>query len=183
MTKANSDAEIRKQINSLAPTIPVGDGLYLKRLSSGSYAWRYNYTYGGKQKTVAYGTYPSVSLPEARSRHKDTLRQRYDLKDPMAERAAARKVAQAPQAETFKTVAEEWLRKQERGWTYVHYRDVYRSLQMHIYPVIGDLPITGIEPADVLAALRGLDEAGKHETAHRCHQRVDDRPKLTHSGQ
>lgn len=111
MLKANSESEIKKQINSLSPTIAVGDGLHLKRLSSGTYAWRYNYTYGGKQKTVAYGTYPSVSLSEARSRHKDTLRQRYDQKDPMAERAAARLAAQAPQAETFEVVAEEWIRK------------------------------------------------------------------------
>lgn len=172
MLKANSESEIKKQINSLSPTIAVGDGLHLKRLSSGTYAWRYNYTYGGKQKTVAYGTYPSVSLSEARSRHKDTLRQRYDQKDPMAERAAARLAAQAPQAETFEVVAEEWIRKQENAWTYNHYCDVARSLSIHVYPVIGDKPITGIDPADVLAALDGLEKAGKHETAHRCHQRI-----------
>jgi integrase len=172
MPKATNDSEIRKQINSLETTISVGDGLHLKRLASNAYAWRYNYTYAGKQKTVAYGTFPQVSLSEARSRHKETLRQRYDLKDPMAERAAIRKAAQAPLAETFQTVAQEWLRKQEKTWTYNHYRDVARSLDGHVFPVIGKMPITSIDPADVLAALKGLEAAGKHETSHRCHQRI-----------
>ena len=76
MSKASIDAEIRKQIKRLEATIGVGDGLHLKRLPSGAYAWRYSYTHGGKQKTVAYGSYPTVSLAEARSRHKEILRTR-----------------------------------------------------------------------------------------------------------
>lgn len=173
MPKATTDATIRKLINDLAPpSITVGDGLHLKRLPSGAYAWRFNYKHGGKQKTVAYGTFPQVTLAEARSRHKDTQRQRFELKDPMAERAAERKAAKVPQAESFKTVAREWLTKQSVIWTDKHFSSVQGALERHIFPRIGAKPLTAIDAADVLDSLKALDDSGRGETAHRCHQRI-----------
>lgn len=173
MTRATTDAEIRKNIKDLKPTITVGDGIFLKRLPSGNYGWRYNYTHGGKQKTISYGNFPQVCLAEARARHKETQRQRFELKDPMAIRAAERKVANTPPVDDFNTVAREWLDKQSALWTGKHRRCVENALSQHIFPVLGKLPITAIEPADVLRALKTLDDSGRHETAHRCHQRID----------
>jgi len=172
MAKATTYSAIRKLIENLALTISVGDGLHLKRLPSASYSWRYNYTHAGKQKTVAYGTFPQVSLAEARARHKDTLRQRFELKDPMAERAAVRKAAKVPQAESFATVAREWLTKQSVIWTHKHFLSVQGAMERHIFPRIGALPLTAIDAADVLGSLKALDETGRGETAHRCHQRI-----------
>ncbi len=166
MTQATKDAAIRKNIKELKPTIGVGNGLFLKRLASGNYAWRYNYTHGGKQKTVAYGSYPQVSLAEARARHKDTQRERFEHKDPMAIRAAERKVANTPPDDDFNTVAQEWLDKQTVRWTEKHRRCVENALAQHIFPILGKLPITAIEPADVLNDLPSVFRLPRGDEFH-----------------
>lgn len=77
-----------------------GGGLYLHVAPNGGRYWRYNYRFEGKQKTLALGVYPDVSLVKARDRHKEARRLLVDGTDPSAKKQSL--------AKSFETVAREW---------------------------------------------------------------------------
>lgn len=144
-----------------------GGGLYLDVQQAGRY-WRLKYRYAEKEKLLSLGVYPDVSLKEARAGRDEAKRMLADGVDPVAERKAqsARQVSNA--ASTFKAVATEWL-------TDVHMKSVgantypknARRLEMYVFPKLGRRPIAEIEPPDVLAILREIENKGHVENAHR----------------
>lgn len=172
MAKVDVAESIKAQIAQHASSISVGGGLFLKKLASGNYAWRYNYTFGGRQKTASYGLFPEVSCPEAQARHTDDRALLRKGIDPCAERARQRTEVHAPLAPAFKAVADEWLARQSVRWTDRHRDGVERSLVLHVYPHIGREPINRLDSATVLACVRKVEAAGSHETSHRVLQRI-----------
>ncbi|HIO30258.1 tyrosine-type recombinase/integrase [Marinobacter salarius] len=144
-----------------------GGGLYLDVQQAGRY-WRLKYRYGGKEKLLALGVYPEVSLKVARARRDEAKRLLADSIDPMAHRSKTRSKQIEATSNTFKAVALEWLE-------YVHKKSVgettsgrnERRLEMYAYPKLGRSPIAEIEPPDVLAALREIEKKGHLESAHR----------------
>lgn len=144
-----------------------GGGLYLDVQLAGRY-WRMKYRYGGKEKLLAIGIYPLVSLKEARTKRDEAKRLLADNVDPMIHRNISKSERVEASANTFKAVALEWLE-------HVHKKTVgettsgrnERRLEMYAYPKLGRYPISEIEPPIVLEALRDIEKTGHLETAHR----------------
>lgn len=150
-----------------------GAGLYLEVSPAGGRLWRLKYRFAGKEKRLALGAYPEVSLREARDRRDAARGALRDGRDPGAERRQARLAeAQAEQAaaETFRAVAKEWLARNADRWSAGHRGTLWDRLEADILPFLGDCPIAGIEPADVRRCIVRIEERGAPEVARRVLQ-------------
>ena len=146
-----------------------GEGMYLHVKAAGKY-WRMSYRLGGKQKTLAIGVYPEITLAQARARRTEARSLVAQGVDPVRAKHEKRRAQAAEAVHTFKAVAEEWMSKQggvaktqqkRRGW-----------LKNDAYPLIGDIPITKLAPRDVLAVGRRMESRGVHDSAHRVVQLI-----------
>jgi integrase len=148
-------------------------GLRLVVMPTGGKLWRLKYRIDGKEKQLAIGAYPQISLSEARKRRDAARAQIARGEDPSREKQRD-KVRSRIQAEnTFAAIASEFCTKRKRdgdkGWTpATALRNEYvLSLLM---PSIGGIPITEIEPADILDTVRKIEGRGTLETARRSMQ-------------
>jgi len=142
-------------------------GLYLLVTTSGKY-WRLDYRFGNKRKTMALGTYPRVSLKEARGK-REVAKQLLDQNiDPSQRKQADRRKAIAKSnAATFKGVADEWMAKKSAQWVKTTIDNTQAKLDKHILPWVGSRPIADIEASDILSLVQRVEERGTIETAHR----------------
>ena len=143
------------------------DGLYLFIQPNGTKLWRMNYRHLGRQKTLYFGAWPEVGIAAARQLRDNAREQIAAGLDPAAEKridTLARKVAAD---NTFKTIAEEWVAKNEREGRAPITLDKIRWLLGMAYPMIGTLPISKITPQEVLAVLRKVEATGRYESARR----------------
>jgi integrase len=168
-----TDTAVRKAKPSARPAkLSDGGGLHLLLTPSGGRLWRLQYRFGGKQKMLAFGAYPGVSLSEARVKRdaaKQTLKSGID---PGTKARLEKLAKQVSQACTFSTVADEYLAKlvsQNRASTTM--KKVVWLLDF-ARPLIGDRPIEEIKPAEVLAVLRQVERRGRLETARRLRSTI-----------
>ncbi|MDX8413192.1 MAG: tyrosine-type recombinase/integrase [Mariprofundales bacterium] len=142
-------------------------GLYLQITPSGKY-WRMAYRFGGKQKTLSIGIYPTVSLKRARKYREQAKQLLQNGTDPsQAKQQEKRKAVADAQAITFEAVAREWLAKKSTTWVATTVANCTARLERHAFPWIGTLPIAGIEAPDVLSLIYRVEQRGSIETAHR----------------
>ena len=148
-------------------------GLYLLVTPNGGKWWRFKYRFGGKEKLLSLGTYPQVSLKDARD-HRDKakklLRNRID---PAFERKAI-KQAESGQG-SFEAVAMEWLAKFSQSWSASHTKTIKQRLENYIIPNIGKRQINEITAPELLAVLRKIEAKGYVETEigrASCRERV-----------
>lgn len=144
-----------------------GGGLYLDIQKVGRY-WRMKYRYGGKEKLLALGKYPEVTLKQARAGREQAKRLLAEDMDPVANRAISKAKQVEATANTFRAVALDWLEsvhKKNVGAT--TYPKNERRLEMYAFPKLGRRPMAGIEPQDVLAVLREIEGKGHVDNAHR----------------
>jgi len=144
-----------------------GGGLYLLVQPNGRKLWRMNYRYLTKQKTLAFGAWPEIELEDARDRRDKAKKLLAAGGDPSFERRKARALAIDASANTFKTIAEEWVKKQEREGLADITLDKIRWLLGKAYGTIGNRPIDKISAQEVLTALRKVEASGRFESARR----------------
>ncbi len=144
-----------------------GGGLYIEVRPDGSKYWRQAYRVGGKQKTIAHGVYPAVSLKEARKKRDEAKQALADGFDPGQQRKVEKLTAVLSAANTFEAVALEWQEQHAKRWAPITANKIKTALQTYAYPFIGALPLADVTPAAILAMLRKVETAGRHETAHR----------------
>jgi integrase len=145
-----------------------GGGLYLELTPSGARYWRLKYRYAGKEKRLALGVYPEVTLAEARQRREEGRAILRNGGDPAAVKRAQREAIKA--GESFGTIAIEWMGKQKAILAAVTFAKA--QWMLGLVASLDTIPIADITPADVLAALRRIEATGTHETAHRVKSRV-----------
>lgn len=146
-----------------------GGGLYLHITKAGKY-WRMNYRFTGKQKTLALGVYPAVSLAEARQgRDKARKLLAQDL-DPSVAKREDKQATAAAAANTFESVAREWLAKTAADRQATTQGKITTWLEKDVIPFIGTMPISAIGPRDVLAALRKMEARGALDSVQRVKQ-------------
>jgi len=131
-------------------------GLHLLVKEAGKY-WRLNYRYLGKQKTLALGVYPSVSLAQARQRREDAKKLLAQGTDPGEAKKTERLLAVTEAANTFEAVARSWLEKTKADRTASTQSKVEAWLVKNVFPGIGSMPIAAIGPRDVLAVIRKIE--------------------------
>ncbi|OAN65995.1 tyrosine-type recombinase/integrase [Sphingomonas sp. TDK1] len=144
-----------------------GQGLVLIVQTTGSKLWRFRYRYGGVQKTLHLGPWPTISLVDAREKCREARKAMAAGLDPVLEKKRAKITAKFAVATTFKEVALEWIAKCEREGRADVTLDKIRWLLGMAYPLIGTLPINSITPAETLAVLRKMETKGRYESARR----------------
>jgi len=146
-----------------------GGGLYLLVNPNGTKYWRLKYRLNGKEKTLALGVYPGVSMAEARAeavKGKEFHRQGID---PVIRRKQE-KVSNAKN--TFRNIAKEWYDKQKGRWVETHADQVWLSLKNDVFPLIGDISIKDIQTLDCLSVIRAIEKRGALDVAGRVKQRI-----------
>lgn len=145
-----------------------GGGLYLEVAPSGSKWWRLKYRIAGKEKRLALGVYPDVSLKAAREKRDEARRLVSSGVDPGETRKATKSASAARAANSFEVVAREWLAKRSLTWTPGHADRIVRRLERNVFPWIGGDPISQISAPKLLQVIRRIEERGAIETAHRA---------------
>ena len=143
-----------------------GGGLFLLVTPSGGKLWRFKYRYNGKPKLLAFGTYPEISLLDARKRRDDARRLLANNIDPGAIRKA-QKQAKNEETETFEIIAREWQDKFKSKWQEEYADKIMRRLELNVFPLIGSRPIKDIKAPELLAVLRRVESRDALELAHR----------------
>ena len=143
-----------------------GGGLYLLVTPSGGKLWRFKYRFKNKEKKLAFGSYPEISLQDARQRREDARRLLANDVDPDAVRKA-QKQANVEETETFEVIAREWHGRFTSTWTAGHADTIMSRLERDLFPWIGKRPIAEIKAPELLAVLRRVESRGALESAHR----------------
>ena len=163
-----------KGINQLSD----GHGLSLQADSKGGKYWRlrYYHPHTKKREEIRLGIYPDVSLKAARVKREEIralLEKGIDPKQHQQEQ----EIKQRNQAlNSFEAVARKWHADQQAKpdkWTPEHAHRLLRSIELHIFPDIGQRPIAEIMPLEVLSLLQRLEAAGKYDTAHKVYDVVN----------
>lgn len=170
-----------------------GDALYLLVQPTGGKLWRLAYRMGGKQKTLALGSFPEVSLAEAREQRDTAKKHLKDGIDPATEiskgairrkrdveNEAARAQQEALEREkrrktehAFECIAREWHRIQSGKWCADHSRRVLERLERDVFPAIGGTCIEAVETPSVLAIVRAVEQRGAPDLAGRIKQHIE----------
>ena len=141
-------------------TLCDGRGLNLNVRPSGSKAWYLRYRENGKGRTLVLGSYPAMSLSDARSK-RDALK---------GSTSSPAKAIHALNLPTFRDIALEWIEKHSDHWVPRHAANVRRILNVRLFPAIGDRPLKEITAPELLAVLRPIEEKGLVDTARRVRQ-------------
>jgi integrase len=129
--------------------------------------WRFKYRLGGKEKQLAFGSYPEIPLADARQRRDDARKLLVNDVDPGEIRKARKAATIAETENSFEVVVREWHNKFSATWSPSHAETTLRRLQSVVFLIIGPSPIGEIKPLEVLAILRRIESRGSLETAHR----------------
>jgi integrase len=153
----------------MARKLSDGGGLFLliNPKPVGSKLWRLAYRFAGKQKTLALGVYPSISLAQARQGRDEAKKLLANGIDPSIQRKTDRQLAKIAVENTFRSVAEELVAKLERESRAHVTIAKKRWLLDFAYPAFGDRPVNEITAKDLLALLREIEGRGIYETAKR----------------
>lgn len=142
-------------------------GMYLQVSPTGSKRWFLKYRVAGVEKQLALGSYPDVSLTAARKARDAAKLHKSEGRDPVQLRKVAKLRSASATADTFKSVALEWYKKQVDQWSDSHAERSLRQLERDLFPWIGARPMAEIQPLELLAALHKVEERGAVETADR----------------
>lgn len=167
-----NDIAIKKAKPEAAPRkLSDGQGLYVLIHPNGGKYWQLAYRFAGKQKTLALGVYPKVSIIDARDLSYQARKQITNGIDPGALKQTKKRLAKISAANTFEAVAREWVENRENDWTSGHKALTLNSLEQDAFPALGHRPIAEITPAELLAAMRAIEKRGALEIASRVLQR------------
>ena len=142
-------------------------GMYLQVSPNGSKRWFLKYRVAGKEKQLALGSYPAVSLADARLARDAAKLQRAGGVDPVQARKVAKLKAVNPAGDSFRVVALEWFDKQEPQWSPAHAVRAKRQFERDLFPWLGERRIGDVTPMELLATLRKVEARGAVETADR----------------
>ncbi|MGA9607962.1 MAG: integrase arm-type DNA-binding domain-containing protein [Rouxiella badensis] len=165
-----NDAKIRSLKPSAKPfKVSDSHGLYLLVNPGGSRLWYLKYRVNGKESRLGLGAYPDVSLDYARQQ-RDGIRKLLTQNINPSQQRIAEKAARSPE-KTFKHVALSW-HKSNRTWSENHASRLLASMNNHIFPVIGHLPVAELKPRNFIDLLKGIEQKGLLEVAARTRQHM-----------
>ena len=147
-------------------------GLFLLVQPNGRRYWRPKYRYAGKEKVLALGVFPEVSLAEARDRRDKARALLRDRIDPAAERRTQEHEARVAAANSFEHVASERHRHARGRWSQDHAERVWESLKADVFPKIGRRPIAELKAPELLDVVRAVESRGALDVASRIQQRI-----------
>jgi hypothetical protein len=139
---------------------PDGKSLPVSKL------WRLKYRFGGKEKLLSFGSYPQVSLSDARQRREDARKLLANGVDP-GEIKKTQKAARVEAAtNTFEVIAREWHENSKPNWSVNHAERLLKRLEQDVFPFLGSKPITDIKTPEIVEILKRV-ATRTLETSHR----------------
>ncbi len=144
-----------------------GGGMYLEVMPNGSKYWRLKYRLFGKEKRLALGVYPVVSLNEAREGREAAKRLIKKGEDPTFAKKEDKRIRTLRSEHTFEVIAREWHENRKDRWSEGYKKDLLNKLEIDIFPRIGSRPIAEISSMEMLEAIRKIENRGAYEVARR----------------
>ncbi|CTZ22092.1 tyrosine-type recombinase/integrase [Escherichia coli] len=157
-------------------TLHDGDGLFLIVKTSGKKLWRFRYQRPvTKQRTMmGLGAFPALSLADARGLRADYLALLANGIDPQIQAEVAKEQQQIALDSIFSTVAANWFQLKSKSVTPDYAKDIWRSLEKDVFPVIGEIPVQQIKARTLVEALEPIKARGALETVRRLVQRINE---------
>ena len=150
-----------------------GGGLFLFIPTSGSKLWRMAYRFEGKSKLLSFGSYPALSLREAREQRDEAKKLLAQGIDPAAHKREEHKARLTAQRDSFQNIAREWHEVRLAEFSEKHRGTVMYRLETYIFTGIGAKHIAKLEAQDILAVVKPLEQKGLHETSRRLLQIIN----------
>lgn len=147
-----------------------GRGLFIEVRPNGSKYWRMKYNYLGKEKLLALGVYPEVTLSEARDKCLKARKLLSENIDPSTAKREAKITAKTNADNSFEVIARQWHDNFKHKWSERHANTVLSRMERDVFPEIGKLPIADIKPSQIIAVLKKVQKRGAFEPAHRLRQ-------------
>lgn len=146
-----------------------GGGLFLLVTPTGGKLWHFKYRFGGKEKKLTFGAYPSVTLADARQRREDAKKLLANGVDPGELKKTLKEADNELASNTFEAIARQWHQKFSSAgkWSPTHAADILHRLEKDIFPPLGSRPISEIKPKELLIALERIASRGALDSAHR----------------
>jgi integrase len=147
----------------------LGDsqGLYLHVMPNGAKYWRWRYRFFNKQKLLAIGVYPEVSLQEAREARDKAKKLLASGADPSFTKQQRKQIAALNAENTFEAIAREWHSNHLELWSSNYAKNVLHRLDVDIFPSLKGRPISAITPLELMNVLKKIERRGVGEIAHR----------------
>lgn len=149
-----------------------GRGLYMLVKANGAKHWRLKFRFAGRERLLALGEYPDLSLVAARTAAGEARVLARQGIDPVQHARETKAQRENAALQTFALVADEWIAKKSKKWTEGHTEQNRQSLRDYVLPMIGKRPIGKLSAQDVMRVLEPMEQAGKLETLRRVRQRV-----------
>ena len=164
---ALSDSKIRTAKPKEKP-YKLGDagGLYLEVSPAGGKLWRLKYRIDGKEKRLALGTYPEVSLADVRDKREAARKQLAEGIDPGEAKKAVKAARAEKLANSFEAIAREWHSRQKQNWSVANAKKVLAMLENDAFPWFGSKAIADVRAPDILKAIGKVEARGALESAH-----------------
>ena len=153
-----------------------GNGLQMRVRINGSKLWNFNYIQPVTKKRInmGLGTFPEVSLAQARKRTVEARELVAQGLDPKEKRDAERHAKKAATEHTFANISTAWFELKKDSVTPAYAEDIWRSLTLHVFPDLATTPISAITAPKVINLLRPLETKGSLETVKRLTQRLNE---------
>ncbi|PTP76045.1 integrase [Vibrio splendidus] len=153
-----------------------GRGLNLRVRKNGGKSWaiRYKNPENGKPARFTLGTYPALSLADARKKALDCLNLIERGINPKTDKEQKQAEIEAVTLHTLKNVCAQWFEKKRKKISPDYAQDIWRSFELHAFPKLGKLPISKINAPDTINALRPMEVNGNLEALKRTVQRLNE---------
>lgn len=153
-----------------------GQGLSLRVKPNGSKIWLFNYyhPHTNKRNNISFGTYPLIALKQAREYRDNAKALLANKIDPKSHRESVKLQLQQEHKNTLLNVAADWFAVKKPTITAAYAEDVIRSLEKHVFPAMGQTPITMVNAVEAIRVLKPLAAAGSLETVKRLCQRLNE---------
>ena len=157
-------------------TLADGDGLQLKIKPSGSKTWVFKYSkpFTKSRTNIGFGIYPEISLAQAREKRKQARELLAQDIDPKVHKDAHAQKQQEVHNNTLQVVAENWFSIKKSSISIGYAKDIWRSLELHIFPSLGKYPVASLSAPMTIAVLKKVAKSGNLETVRRLAQRLNE---------
>jgi integrase len=161
-----------KQLKPREKSYKVADanGLYLEVMPNGSKYWRMRYYYADREKRLAFGVYPTVTLSEARNKKEEAKKTLALGLDPGQLKKEAKQKAKISHENSFEIIARGWHENRKHIWSKKYAQDMLTKLEDSLLPSLGQRPINEIKPLELLSCIRSIEQRGAIDLAHRLLQ-------------
>lgn len=152
------------------------EGLFLIVKTTGKKLWRFRYQRPATKKRtmVGLGSFPALSLADARALRADYLSLLAKGIDPQVQAEVTEEQQQIALDSIFSTVATNGFQLKSKSVTPDYAKDIWRSLDKNVFPAIGEIPVQEIKARTLVEALEPIKARGAHETVRRLVQRINE---------